>query len=92
MTGNFINKKLSLFDELEDLNENKQNSEINFRNSDRLLEEDLPEAKNNSTAHDTERSVKGGLNPSEAISEQMFEYNNSGLRTQSFGQLIVHSS
>ena len=86
MTGNFINKKVSLFDELEDLNENKQNSEINFRNSD------LPEAKNNSTAHDTERSVKGGLNPSEAISEQIFEYNNSGLRTQSFGQLIVHSS
>ena len=41
MTGKFINKKITLYDDLEDLNENKITSEINFRNSDRLLEEDL---------------------------------------------------
>ena len=41
MTGNFIYKKGTLFDELEDINNNKITSEIFFRNSDRLLEEDL---------------------------------------------------
>ena len=50
MTGNFISKKVTLYDDLEDFNENKQTSEINFRHSDRLLEEDLEQPKHSSTA------------------------------------------